>query len=540
MNCRRTSNRARRAWLQAVIQGLCEISSRDALTGLSNRRQFEFALAREVDRVARAGEPALLLLADIDHFKTVNDEHGHNAGDMVIKAVAQALQDCVRPMDTVARLGGEEFAVILPNCPPAFGFAVAERIRAKVSNTVIGVAPGVEVRVTISLGGAFAPQWVRSSPLLWIERADQQLYRAKAERARPRLPRAGYGHAGQCRREELVVCDFAVPGYRMSSVKTGSRPVPAPAGVARARIIAVTSGKGGVGKTFMSANLAAALARRGERVLVLDADLGMANLDVVLNLFPKVTLHDVFTGKCTLDEALLPAPGGFDALLAGSGLVEYSRLTAEIRDQLLDVIRQVSPRYDHILLDTGAGISDVVLYTASLADDILIVATPEPTSLTDAYATIKVLAAQQQRRVIKLVVNQVSRAGEGRVIRGQLQQVVDRYVSPMLRGDADGAVQTVKLALLGEIPLDPAVREAIQKRQLLMEMMPGCACARAVQAIAEKLRRPERGCSRPRSPLAGWRASSAGLSSTSRRRGRRRPAAPARRRSPRCAGPASS
>ncbi len=168
------------AWLQAVINGLCEISSRDALTGLSNRRQFEFALAREVDRVARAGEPALLLLADIDHFKNVNDEHGHNAGDLVIKAAAQALQDCVRPMDTVARLGGEEFAVILPNCPPAFGFAVSERIRNKVKNNSVSIAPGVDVKVTISLGGAFAPQWVRSSALLWIERADQQLYRAKA------------------------------------------------------------------------------------------------------------------------------------------------------------------------------------------------------------------------------------------------------------------------------------------------------------------------------------------------------------------------
>ncbi len=168
-------------WMQAVIDGLCQLSSRDALTGLSNRRQFELALAREVDRVARAGEPALLLLGDIDFFKRVNDEHGHNAGDMVIRSVAQALQDCIRPMDTVARLGGEEFAVILPNCPPAFGFAVAERIRSKVKKNSVEVAPGVDVRVTISLGGAFAPQWVRSSALLWIERADQQLYRAKAE-----------------------------------------------------------------------------------------------------------------------------------------------------------------------------------------------------------------------------------------------------------------------------------------------------------------------------------------------------------------------
>jgi diguanylate cyclase len=168
-------------WLQAVIDGLCMLSSRDALTGLSNRRQFELAIAREIDRVARAGEPALVLMADIDRFKQVNDTYGHAAGDEVIKAVAQALLDCVRPMDTVARFGGEEFAIILPNCPPAFGHTVAERIRMKVQRRPVSVAPGVEVAVTISLGGAFAPQWVRSSATLWIERADQQLYRAKAE-----------------------------------------------------------------------------------------------------------------------------------------------------------------------------------------------------------------------------------------------------------------------------------------------------------------------------------------------------------------------
>ena len=248
----------------------------------------------------------------------------------------------------------------------------------------------------------------------------------------------------------------------------------------RGRITAVTSGKGGVGKTFVAANVAAALTRLGERVLVLDADLGLANLDVVLNLYPKITLHDVFTGKAELNDAILPAPGGFSVLLAGSGLVEYSRLTPEVRDQFQAVIQKVVPRFDRVLLDTGAGISDVVLYAVSLAADVLVVATPEPTSLTDAYATIKVLASQQQRRVIKLVVNQVSRLGEGRVIRGQLQQVVDRYVS-------NGTDTPLKLELLGEVPTDPAVREAVQRRQLLLESIPGCAAAKAVNSVAEKL-----------------------------------------------------
>ena len=256
----------------------------------------------------------------------------------------------------------------------------------------------------------------------------------------------------------------------------------APAG-RRARIMALTSGKGGVGKTFLAANLAAALARRGRKVLVLDADLGLANLDVVLNLQPKVTLHDVFTGKVALNDAILAAPGGFEVLLAGSGMVEYSRLTTEVREQLLKVIDTVAPRYDHILLDTGAGISDVVLYAVSLADEVLVLATPEPTSMTDAYATIKVLATQQARSDIRLVVNQVGRIGEGRVIRNQLQLVVDKFVAPLL--PPGGTVP--KLELLGEVPLDPSVREAVQKRKLLLVSMPGCAAARSVEAIASKL-----------------------------------------------------
>ena len=169
------------AWLQSLIDALVDMSSRDALTGLANRRSFELALAREIDRVARAGEPALLLALDIDHFKRVNDTHGHASGDLVLKAVAKALLDCVRPMDLVARVGGGEFAIVMPNCPATFGQAVAERVRRRVEAMPVAIGVSQQIQVSVSIGGAFAPQWVRSSPALWIERADIQLYRAKAE-----------------------------------------------------------------------------------------------------------------------------------------------------------------------------------------------------------------------------------------------------------------------------------------------------------------------------------------------------------------------
>jgi len=169
------------AWLQSLIDSLVDISSRDALTGLANRRSFELALAREIDRVARAGEPALLLALDIDHFKSVNDSHGHASGDLVLKAVAKALLECVRPMDMVARVGGEEFAIVMPNCPATFGETVAERVRRRIEAMPVSIGLAQQIHVSVSIGGAFAPQWVRSSPALWIERADIQLYRAKAE-----------------------------------------------------------------------------------------------------------------------------------------------------------------------------------------------------------------------------------------------------------------------------------------------------------------------------------------------------------------------
>ena len=253
-------------------------------------------------------------------------------------------------------------------------------------------------------------------------------------------------------------------------------------------IIAITSGKGGVGKTFVTANLAAALVQSGNRVLVMDADLGLANLDIILNLKPKATLHEVLMGTGNIDDVILPAPGGFSVLPAGSGFAEDSKLTDELRTRLRKVLDDLGGRYDYLLLDTGAGIADVVLYTASLADEILVVTTPEPTALADAYATIKVLAMQHQRNQIHVVINQVRKPGEGTTLTRQLQAVVDRFLRA---GGTDGteSASAVKLGYLGEIPYDAIVPQSVRARALVMESAPGSTVGKAFVDIAGRLTR---------------------------------------------------
>jgi len=168
-------------YLQAVLDKLSELSLKDPLTGLSNRRYFQNILSREIEVVARSGEPALLLMLDIDHFKKINDTHGHPAGDAVLQALAKTLTACVRPMDTVARYGGEEFVIILPSCQGYYGHQVAERIRESVNNATVTLASSETLQLTVSIGGAYAPRWVRSTAELWVDRADIELYRAKTE-----------------------------------------------------------------------------------------------------------------------------------------------------------------------------------------------------------------------------------------------------------------------------------------------------------------------------------------------------------------------
>lgn len=169
------------AWLQALIDGLCRLSSHDPLTGLANRREFELAITRELDRVARTGEPALLLMIDVDRFKQVNDSFGHGIGDLALVSVAKMLQSSIRPMDSVARIGGEEFAIVLPNCPFDFGLAAAERVRLRVASLSIDIGRDDPLGLTVSVGGAFSPVQARPEAQQWLARADAQLYRAKAD-----------------------------------------------------------------------------------------------------------------------------------------------------------------------------------------------------------------------------------------------------------------------------------------------------------------------------------------------------------------------
>jgi diguanylate cyclase (GGDEF)-like protein len=169
------------AGLQALIDGLCSLSCCDALTGLVNVRQFHAVLGRELDRVSRTGAPLALLLIDADHFKSVNDDHGHPAGDRVLQALARHVRDSIRPMDTAARYGGEEFAVILPSCLPLHAERVAERIRGAIEETPIRLEDGRVRGITVSIGGVSVAPWQRHDSPALIAAADRELYRAKRE-----------------------------------------------------------------------------------------------------------------------------------------------------------------------------------------------------------------------------------------------------------------------------------------------------------------------------------------------------------------------
>ena len=219
------------------------------------------------------------------------------------------------------------------------------------------------------------------------------------------------------------------------------------------RVIAVSSGKGGVGKTFLSVHLAAYAASLGQRVLLMDADLGLANVDVMLGVSANGSVLEMVHGEKTLQQLIMPTREGFDVLPGGSGLHELTTLDNGQQQIMMDEMRHVSDRYDLVLIDVAAGIGDNVLYFVSAAESALVVLTPEPTSLTDAYALIKVLSRQRGVKRFMVVVNQAE-AFDAQVTFRRLVAVADRYLD-------------VHLDYVGQLPYAKAVRQSIQKQALL-------------------------------------------------------------------------
>ena len=240
------------------------------------------------------------------------------------------------------------------------------------------------------------------------------------------------------------------------------------------KVLSFTSGKGGVGKTHIVVNMAYALQRLGARVMLLDADLGLANIDVLLGLTPRYTIQHVLEGHKTLNEILVPGPGGMLILPASSGVPELADLNDGQRLQLLTALETLDHEIDFLLIDTGDGISANVMYFNVAAQDIIVVATPEPTSITDAYALMKVLCTKYAERHFKVVMNNVAHAAEGKESFRRLSLVAEKFLN-------------ISLDYLGFIPHDVAFSQAVRQQKALLDLYPGSSAAQGFRTLAQRL-----------------------------------------------------
>ncbi len=241
-----------------------------------------------------------------------------------------------------------------------------------------------------------------------------------------------------------------------------------------ARVVAITSGKGGVGKTNFSSNLAITLAARGQRVILVDADLGLANVHVVLGIMPRFHLEHVMQGEKTLKEVLYPGPGGIHIIGGGSGLTELANLDEARRSQFIQSLSELDSLADVVLLDTGAGLSHNVMSFLCAVDEVIVVTTPEPTAITDAYATIKVLSQENPRAQQRLVINMAQSEADAQAVAQRLQGIARRF----LNRDLD---------CLGYLPHDAAVSRAVRAQQPFTLFQPNTPAARAIVQIAARL-----------------------------------------------------
>ena len=240
------------------------------------------------------------------------------------------------------------------------------------------------------------------------------------------------------------------------------------------RVISVTSGKGGVGKTNIAVNLAYLLAERNKKTLVLDADAGLANIDVILGINPLYNLSHVLRGEKTVTETLVEGPGGIKILPSASGIPEMTDLSRGQKLTLIDELNALNESLDVMIIDTGAGISSNVMYFNMAAKEIVVVTTPEPTALTDAYALIKVLYQRHAKRRFRLIVNMVNNVAEGKEIYARLSNATDHFLN-------------LTIEYLGYIVLDEKVKEAVRQQKAVAEIYPQCPASRCLAKIAEKI-----------------------------------------------------
>ncbi len=247
--------------------------------------------------------------------------------------------------------------------------------------------------------------------------------------------------------------------------------MPSVRGSEATRVLAVTSGKGGVGKTTVSINLAVALRSLGHSVVLLDADLGLANVDVLLGITPERSLAHVIDGECELADVLVNGPAGIQIIPAASGIQRMAELTEFERAGLISAFSVLEREVDFMVVDTAAGIAANSLQFCDASQEVLVVVCDDPASLTDAYATIKVLNQRSGRNRFRVLVNMAHEERAALRLFSRLLDVTDRYLD-------------VSLDYAGQIPFDPQLAQAVRRRQCVVEAFPGGPAARAFKNLA--------------------------------------------------------
>lgn len=241
------------------------------------------------------------------------------------------------------------------------------------------------------------------------------------------------------------------------------------------RVIAVTSGKGGVGKSNLVANVAIALAQSGERVMILDADFGLANIDVLFGITPRWNLGHVVRGEKRFADILLRGPHGILLVPATSGIQEVADMKLEQRESLLQELSNLDLAVDYLLIDTASGIGQNVTHLLAMADEVIVVTTPEPTALVDAYAVIKLVVSDNPTKHIGIVVNQVQQSDEAELVVTELNNITQQFLRRQVE-------------LYGYVEKDPKLLQSVQAQSPLLDFAPDSPAGRSLREVARRLR----------------------------------------------------